>query len=160
MPEYSIIKLEPHASPEAKEAKTVRFVNDSYSLFFNAQHRLIKLSALERSFFDFLCEEMRTLDNDITIDEKLKSKFKSHLMSFTGGKKKVTSNQLTKYVQKLNGLGLILVTQNKGRYIVNPKYAFKGSKTSRLAYLKKLIEQRILKKLPVEHLVSSPVVTQ
>ena len=72
------------------------------------------------------------------------------------GRKTATVNQLTKNVQKLKSLGLILVTQNKGRYIVNPKYVFKGTKVARLNYLKKLIEARISMKLSIEHLVSTP----
>jgi len=114
------------------------------------------MTGMERSFYDFLCEEMRGRDNDITIDEVLKARYRSHLINFTGAKKTVTSNQLTKYVQKLKALGLILVTQNKGRYIVNPKYAFKGGKASRLSYLKKLIETRVSAKLPIEHLIDAP----
>jgi len=136
--------------------RDIKFLNKGVTLFFNSQHHLIKLSPVERSFFDFLCEQMRVLDNDITISEVVKTEFKEHLARVTGGKKKVTLNQLTKFVQKLSGLNLILKTQNKGRYIVNPKYVFKGSESARIRYLKKLIENRVKLKLSVAGLIHIP----
>ncbi len=136
--------------------RNVNFTNDGVTLFFNAQHHLLKLSAIERCFFDFLCEHMRAIDNDVLINDEIKTKFQEHLMRLSGGKKKVTLNQLTKFVLKLNTLTLILKTQNKARYIVNPKFVFKGSAVARKKYLKKLIENRVKLKLSVAGLVNIP----
>ena len=155
-PKHTVVKVYiPDATGKSIEKK-VKFINEGFTLFFNAQHHLLKLSAVERMFFDYLCEEMRAIDNDILINDEVKTKFQEHLMRLSGGKKNASLNQLTKFVQKLNGLGLILKTQNKARYIVNPKYAFKDSAHARKKFLKKLIEHRVKLKLPVAGLLHIP----
>ena len=154
--EYTNVKINLPLTEGEPIVKTVGFINDGFTLFFNAQHLLLKLTVIERSFFDFTCEVMRIGDNDITIDEGVKTKFQEHLMQVSGGKKTVTLNQLTKYVQKLSGLYLILRTQNKGRYIVNPKYVFKSGAPARKKYMKRLIENRMALKLPLKGLLHIP----
>jgi len=154
MSNYTFTEVVLPSSDGTVQSHNLRVVKTGYYLFFNAQHRLIKLTSVERAFFDFLCEEMRAGDNDLTIDNEIKNLFIEHLSNFSGEKKKATLNQLTKYVQKLAALGLILTTQNKGRYIINPKHVFKGSKSARIGYLKKLIEQRFKVGLSIEHLIS------
>lgn len=140
-------------TPTRKEA--VRFVSNGYTLFFNAQHLLIQLTPKERSFFDFLCEEMRLSDNAIFIDEPLKKKFATRLERISNSKIVITTNSTGKYVQKLNGLNLI-VRVGLASYIVNPKYAFKGSPSQRKDCLKKLIQQRVSLGIPVQAFINQP----
>ena len=136
--------------------KVVPFIVNGCMLFFNAQHLLIQLSNKDRAFFDYLCEVMRYADNDVFIDEPLKSAFIARIKKITSSKTKITVHTIAKSIAKLKGLGLILNTDDRARYTVNPKYVFQGSAHSREKYLKALIENRIGLNLSVAALVNMP----
>jgi len=136
--------------------KTVPFTANSCQLFFNAQHLLLKLSTKDRAFFDYLCEVMRPVDNDVYIDDNLKAGFIAHVARFSSSKVKLTKAMVSKSVLQLKSLGLILPTDDKARYVVNPKYVFKGSVFQRKRFLKQLIEHRITSKLPIAALLNEP----
>jgi len=69
---------------------------------------------------------------------------------------KLTKAMASKSILLLKTLGLILPTDSKARYVVNPKYVFKGSAFQRKRFLKQLIENRITAKLPIAALVDEP----
>jgi hypothetical protein len=141
-------------NPETAKIKQLRFVTSGYTLFFNAQHQLAKLSTKERCFLEYLCEYMRTSTNDITIDSRQKENFIKHYQVYTS--KTITISAVNKFMSKLKLLGLILETPYRGFYIVNPKYFFKGANNSRLKYLKVLIENRLAEGLSVASLINAP----
>lgn len=140
---------------DRNQKEAVRFIANGYTLYFNAQHLLIQLSPKERAFFDYLCEEMRFSDNNVFIDEPLKRHFIERLKRITNGKVTLTVNAVNKYVQNLNALGLI-VRLELSKYIVNPKYAYKGSGYQRKEYLKRLIQRRISMGIPAQAFINQP----
>lgn len=145
------------ASPRGK--KSIPFVKDGYTLFFNAQHLLIELTANERALYDYLCEQMISRDNSLTVDTKMKQAFITHITEVTIGKHSPSSKSVTGYVNKLAALGLLILTGSKKSelYCVNPKYAFKGSAAKRIALLKRLIEERNKNGLTISMLLNNPL---
>jgi hypothetical protein len=141
-------------NPTSKKLQSVRFVTSGYTLYFNSQHHLIKLTAKERCFFDYLCEHMRPSTNDIMIDSNQKESFVRHYESCTSQKLNVV--EVSKYAPKLKSLSLLLDTSHKALYIVNPKYVFKGAENARLKYLQALIENRPKEGLSVSSLINVP----
>lgn len=127
-----------------KRNQKLQFVNSGVTLFFNAQHILVKLHPNERAFFDYLCERMNISNNAVRIDSKLKDDFKSHIGKITSNKVNPSTKSITRYVKKLVGLGLIILNGSKlsEAYIVNPKYVFKGTLKQRKDSLKSTIEDR------------------
>ena len=155
-PKYTSVSIEVTASNGAPNRTSLRFIANSYQLFFNAQHLLIQLSTNDRAFFDYLCEVMRPADNDIYIDANLKTDFIEHIDRLTNGKTKFTEHIIAKSVTQLRDLGLILPTKDKARYVANPKHVFKGSASQRTRFLKVLIESRIALQLSIAALLNEP----
>jgi hypothetical protein len=143
-----------HLSTKLNKQKTVGFIKNGMTVYFNAQHFFLKLKPKERCFFDFLCESMRIDHNSIVIDAILKDKFIAHLAAITAPAEKISSGSLNKYIPKLVNLGLLLETDKKAFYIVNPKYVFTGSNSQRLKCLKNLIEERQIKELSIAPLIN------
>ncbi len=140
--------------PETNKSKYIKFVTSGCTLYFNAQHHLVKLSAKERCFFDYLCECMRASTNDIVIDSNQKESFVRHYEACTF--KKLEMEAVNKYAPKFKALNLIIDTPQKALYIVNPKYVFKGSNHMRMQYIKRLIENRLAEGLSIAALVNVP----
>jgi hypothetical protein len=111
--------------------ETIKVVIEGYYLFFNCQHLIIKLKPLARSFFDYLCERMRSDNNEILINNALKSDFKTHISTSSGNKHNPSIAALGKHLKAFKELRLVILSSNakKQFYIVNPKYAYnKGAK--------------------------------
>ena len=157
-PKFLKVTVDLVSNEGASQKKVVPFIANGCMLFFNAQHLLIQLSNKDRAFFDYLCEVMRYADNDVFIDEPLKSAFIAWVKVITSSKTKITGHTIVKSVAKLKGLGLILTTDDRARYTVNPKYVFKGSAHGREKYLKALIENRIGLNLSIAALLNVPEV--
>ena len=122
--------------------KTIDFVSSGYTLFFNAQHLLIQLSANERAYFDFLCEKMTAKNNYITVNIEMKEAFIDHIDKITSGANTPSLASVTRYTSKLAKLNLLILmgTKMSEFYSVNPKYVFKGAAKQRVIALRKLIE--------------------
>jgi hypothetical protein len=134
--------------------EVIKLVVSGVTLFFNAQHKLVKLSPKERCFFDYLCECMRPSTNDIVIDSHFKKNFIKHFEVCSGGKLKMTD--VNKYASKLYSLNLLLDTPQRAYFIVNPKYVFRGTAAKRKKYVKGLIENRLMEGLSIAGLVNLP----
>jgi hypothetical protein len=119
--------------------KEVSFVEDSFFMVFNSQHIFLEINNYERCFFVFLCEKMST-DNLILIDGKLMDEFIEFLKKISASKKSVTTRTVNNYLKVLIESKL-LIKSNKFNmlYIVNPKYAYKSSKSKRQKILSNLI---------------------
>src|SRR5947209_8057304 len=91
---YGVLKL------KGKEGNPVevRFVQEGCYLYFNAQHVLLQLSPIMRSFLDFLCEKMRADTNTLEINKELKEGFVEHIKSITNNRKAPSVNSLNMYV--------------------------------------------------------------
>ena len=69
---------------------------------------------------------------------------------------KLTTVNKSVEVLKANGL-IFLKSKNRGYYIINPKYAFKGTETYRKTLIKSIIEKRLSNHLPIDMLLDVPV---
>jgi hypothetical protein len=116
----------------------VHFVENSVRLYFNAQHKLIHLKQLQRSYFDFMCEKMNSR-NQI----KLAPSFREEFISFCErvlGKESVRSPRtLIEAEDQMKKLNLIFkVPEMSGLWYVNPKHVFKGTETARTKLIERL----------------------
>jgi len=153
MPQNKTAKLKV-TDPETNKSKSIQFVTSGCTLYFNAQHLLVKLTVKERCFFDYLCECMRATTNDIVIDSNQKENFIKQYRGYSS--KGINLAEITKSIPTLKSLGLILDTPQRAFYIVNPKYVFKGSNHLRMQYIKKLIESRLAEGLSIAALINTP----
>jgi hypothetical protein len=124
--------------------RKIKIIDESYHLVFNCQHLLVELSPEARSFFDYLCEKMRSDNNSILINKSLKEAFIEHISRITSKKHVPAMNSLNQYVSLLKKLNLLLlpVGGQRAYYHINPKYVYKGTKKQREELLKKLIEEK------------------
>jgi DNA-binding transcriptional ArsR family regulator len=101
---------------------------------------------------------MRSDNNEILIVNSLKSDFKTHISTSSAKKDNPSIAALDKHLKAFKELGLIILSSNvrKEFYIVNPKYAYKGGKTSRLKLLKALIEEKTRRKEDLRGLIDQP----
>lgn len=137
--------------------KSVSFITNGCKYYFNAQHHFLKLQRGERAFFDFLCEKMDS-GNRVTVDSALKDEFIAFIRTVTSETVSYKASSLAQYTQKLKELGLIISegSGTGGYYIVNPKYAYGGTESSRIALLKRLIETRIQSNKSIQALIDRP----
>lgn len=148
------VSFVPYSTTE-RIKKSILFVDSGVKNYFNAQHLLYKLNKNERAFYDYLCEVMTT-KNSITINAVLRIQFADHF--FRVVKKQIPDSSITKFVAKLNDLGMIILigNQRSAFYNINPRYAFKGSKIARANLLRKLIQDRGKAGLPLIGLINIP----
>ena len=132
--------------PNVSKEKTVSFVSSGYTLFFNAQHLLIELTSQGRAFYDYLCEQMNGINNNVTINTSLKENFIAHIERITSKKHSLSLRRVTIYKNQLIKLNLLIEMSTKQSefYCINPKYAFKGTSINRKKLLKQ--QQKILQK--------------
>lgn len=152
---YSNVQIIAKDPQHKKVDRTVQFKSSGYKIYFNAQHIFIKLTSLERSFFDFLCEIMET-DNTTFIDVDLKRDYVKFMGEITGKKTKIIYSWIGASIKKLKTLGLIFsVDGGRSYYQVNPKYVFAGTEKARKSLLKDILEHRIRKELPLTMLIDT-----
>jgi hypothetical protein len=121
--------------------KEVHFVQSSMRLYFNAQHKLIKLKPLERAYFDFMCEEMN-VRNQFELSPSFRKKFMAFCDKVMGKAFKRSERALQNYENHIEKLGLIFKVPDKPTlWYVNPKHVFKETETKRSELLKLLGEQ-------------------
>ncbi|RYY39019.1 MAG: hypothetical protein EOO08_12140 [Chitinophagaceae bacterium] len=155
---YEVITLSGKAVSKLGAPSSMLIASRCFSLYFNCQHLLIQLPPPARSFFDFLCEEMRADTNSVIIDNKLKELFIGRIRQITSKKVTLSIESVNKYVLRLKKLNLILRhEQQKGYYLINPKYAAKCSKKARLAMIKKMIEERAMFEKDLQGLLATGV---
>ena len=136
----------------------IAVISDGYILYFNCQHLMLQLGTEARCFFDYLCESMRSDNNEVKIDTPLKKAFIEQITRITSKKVSPAINSLNKYVSNFKKLGLIISTVNtkKEQYSVNPRYAFKGRKKDRLTLIANMIKERIRNRESVRGLIDTP----
>ena len=146
----------PVALTSPKGNRRINFVNEGFTLFFNAQHHLIELSAHERALFDYLCEHMNPTNNHIQIDMPKRDAFVTHIKKISSGDHVPSKKKIPAYIGKFANLGLLILmgSEKSGFYCVNPKYVFKGTNKQRIKILKQLIEERNKKGLSINMLIN------
>lgn len=118
----------------------VPFVSDGYFYFFNAQHIFLKLSAVERSYFDYISETMN-LSNRIILNLKLRKKYILHYNRITSSQDSPSARTLQGFEKKLKSLKLIIAVRGQGAlHYVNAKYVSKGTLSQRRKVLLQLAD--------------------
>ncbi|MCX6314983.1 MAG: hypothetical protein NTX08_09650 [Sphingobacteriales bacterium] len=136
----------------------LRLPEEGYFLYFNCQHLLVELGSGARCFFDYLCERMRSDNNEVKIDGSFKKFFISQISRITSAKVHPSILSLNKYVSQFKDLGLIIPATGTQReyYSVNPRYAYKGKKKDRLLLMANMIKERIKNKESLRGLIDKP----
>lgn len=140
----------------SQQKRTIQFVNEGTRFFFNQQHLLLELERGERALYDFLAETMDS-ENNFYLNSDLRSDFKNRISTVTSKKRTYSKYSVDQYLVTLVTLGLVLKTIRKGLYTINPRYAFNGTETIRKSLLKKMIETRMVQKLPIDKLIDTPL---
>jgi len=151
---YSTIRLEGATRTGKKVTQPLTYRAEFCKHFFCDQHLLYQLNKKERCFFEYLCERMDE-DNTVYLDRQFKDNFIAHTLNIGIKANSFTIGIIDKAIAHLVKLNLILMKQ-QGYYLVNPRYYFKGSETSRLALLEKEVVYRFNNNLPLAGLVSIP----
>jgi hypothetical protein len=126
-------------------AHEVFFVEKGCTHYFNAQHKLFKLSNLERVYYDFLCEKMNAR-NLVQLCPKTRQDFIDFCEHVLKIEKIRTSRSLQNAENKLQKLYLLFQSPtNKNLHYINPKYAFKGTNTERKKLLARIADSATLK---------------
>ena len=135
-----------------------RLVTKRIFMFFNNQHLKIRLPSAARTFFDFLCENMRADNNAIIINQDLKREFIEFVSKITSKKKTITLSTINKYITLLKKSHLLILSpgSERGYYIVNPKYVSKGTKRARRELLQAVINEKIANKENLKGLIDFP----
>ena len=135
---YTTVHIEVPISTHRVLDRKIHFKSTGYKIYFNAQHLFLKLTPVERSVFDFLCEAMDH-KNRTYIDAGLKLRYIAFIANITGQKQKIANTQVGAALQKLKFLGLIFTVENsRTYYTVNPKYVYCGTERARKQLLKEL----------------------
>ena len=127
--------------------------------FFNAQHLYLKISNIERSYFDFMCEKM-DYNNRIELNPKLRKDYIDHFNKLTSSKKAPSGRTLQRYETALKELNLIINPKKSGALVyVNPKYAFKGKLSDRLNLMNRLAKLAINDERILAAIIDRPIGT-
>jgi hypothetical protein len=134
----------------------MQFVNEGCTYFFNAQHKFIQLSSVERAYFDFMCEKMNTR-NKVALNPDFRKQFLVFCNEVVNISKIRTERSLLNIENKLKGLILLFQDPtNKMLHYVNPKHVFKGTPKERAELLKKLAKTAMYHEVIAKALLNDP----
>lgn len=137
--------------------REISFVNEGCVYFFNAQHIFLKLTTIERCYFDFLAEQM-DYENRIDLGVLTRKRFISFYNIITSTKDAPLPYRLRLFEKKFKELKLLIELQGKGHlHYVNPKYVFKGKLPERKKILQHLTELGIQGNLNLLALLDRPL---
>ncbi len=141
-PKYSIVSMDTYPATGRKAIQYIKYNSNGCRYFFNAQHLYLGLTDKERCFYDFCCEHMLKENNNILLDVSFKLSFIDFVKDITSNKVVISMDSVTKAVSKLKERNLIVdIFDTRGYYMVNPKYAYKGSEKDRKALLTQVLER-------------------
>lgn len=132
------------------------YVNEGCMHFFNAQHLYLKLTTIERCYFDYICERMDYY-NRIDISPVLRSSFFDHFQKLTD-ERPPSIKSLTDCEKKLRELKLLLKIKNNGKlHFVNPKYVTKGKEAHRKKALILIAEYSLNGEAEINSIIDRPL---
>lgn len=121
-----------------KKEISIRYVTNCHTVYFNAQHLFLQLKTVERCYFDYLIESAEK-DGFVLIDVVLKDRFIEHLDKVGGGVVASPSPKtLHNFTNKLVNLGLVIKTNRKAGYYINPKYVSVVGQSKRIELVKEM----------------------
>lgn len=113
--------------------QTIRAEKRNVKRYFNTTYKLSQLNKGQRLFLDFLLEQMDK-DNLIVNSKVLRNQFNALLKHIN--QPTYTHNYITRSFKQLTAQELLLSTDNRGIYRVNPIYFFKGTEAMRVKLIK------------------------
>ena len=135
----------------------IYLVTKACSYFFNAQHIYLKLSSIERSYFDYMCESM-DYENRILLNPIFRKKYTIHYNKITSSKNAPSEHTLRRYESKLISTNLVIkVKKNAGVHYVNPKYVINGTISQRKKILLKLADKALSNEIDLSTIIDRPV---
>jgi len=135
----------------------IHLVTDGCFYFFNAQHLYLQISNIERSYFDFICENM-DYNNRILLNPKLREEYIDHYNKLTSSKKALSTRSFQRYEDTFKKLNLIINPSKSGAFVyVNPKYAFKGKLSARPTLMNRLADMAFKGEIDLSTIIDQPV---
>jgi signal recognition particle subunit SEC65 len=120
--------------------KEVGFVDEGCVYYFNSKHKFIKLTTMERAYFDFLCETMNGR-NIVELNPALRNSFLDFCFIVHKVKAIRHVRTLLKYEEKFFDLNLMFKDSRNPRLtFMNPKYVFKRNSKERRKLIKEITD--------------------
>ena len=113
-------------------------VKESVKSYFNWHHLLAKLSPTTLSVLFYLAEKMDEENNEISHNKTIIRSYQEFRQSI--GLKKCSDSAVKSAYQDLKKTNIFIQTPERGNYVVNPIYLFKGSEESRRHCINTLLE--------------------
>ena len=137
--------------------EVVSVVTEGCYYFFNAQHLYFQLTAIERSYFDFMCEKM-DYEYRIGISNVFRKEYIEHYYKITSLSNAPSETDLRTFEKKLIALKLVINLKGQSiQHIVNPKYVMKGKLTQRKNKLQELSDMASKGKIDIRTIYPKPV---
>ncbi len=138
---------------KTKVDRKVRYKKCCFKTYFNSQHLLFRLNALQNSFLVYLIERADK-QNRIYVDDNVKKDYLKFQLEVLKENKPTSTNSLDKALTRFKDLGLLFSEGTvRGAYRINPKYFWAGAEKRRIELLKRLVGQRAKKNLPFKYLI-------
>lgn len=134
----------------------IKVVSNGCKYFFNAQHKFLQLSTVERAYFDFLCEKMNSR-NKVSFNPANRGAFINFCKDITSGKFDSKQNTLLNAEKKFVNLYLAFKDESGKLYYINPKHVFKGSNNERKKLYNSLSNLASEGKIPIEAIIDKPI---
>lgn len=135
---------------------SVKFSTVGLKIFFNARHIYLSISAKERCWFEFLCEDVGR-HGIVYIGKEQEEAFVQHASQISGGSIKINVKTMNNFTRKLVGKGLLLKTNDSGVFYINPKYVQLTTAQKREEDLKFLFHQAEIGNIDVRKLIDRPL---
>lgn len=134
----------------------IEFKGEGCTYYFNAQHKFLKLTTVERAYFDFLCENMNSR-NKISFNPTTRKNFIDFCKKITSGKFVRGERTLIEAEKKFVELHLAFKDEYGKMYYINPKHVFKGSYEERRRLLLRISKHASIGKIPLEAILDVPL---
>lgn len=133
----------------------VSVVTEGCIYFFNAKHLFLKLTTIERAYFDYICERM-TNENLIKLNPQFRRDFIGFCNNIMSDEEFCGERTLFNAEKKFSVLQLVFKIEGDKISLVNPKYVFNGSQASRDDVLNNAIDLANKGKIPKEAIIDTP----
>lgn len=137
-------------------SEKIPLITNGCLYFFNARHIYLKLTNIERIYFDYMCENM-DYDNRVLLDKNFRLAFNDHVRDISSTKNVYNQKNLRNYEKNLSANKLIIKVIDKPKlYYVNPKYVAK-SRDQRRKVLDRLSDLGLTEEIDLRAIINKPI---